>query len=113
MFFILSLQLLISAVLIDCSNNPEPEYWNKISKESLYKSKQLFGNDSAQKAKNVILFLGDGMGMPSISAARLLKKQLKNNSDAFLIFESFSHSALIKVSFEEVSILISIQFNNQ
>lgn len=101
MLFILSFQLLISAALIYCSNNPDPNYWNKLSKESLYKSKQLFGNDAAQKAKNVILFLGDGMGMPSISAARLLKKQLKNNSNAALIFENFPHSALIKVIYSK------------
>lgn len=50
-------------------------------------------------AENVIFFLGDGMGLPSVTAGRILKGQLKGmpGEEEDLTFDKFPHSALIKV----------------
>lgn len=50
------------------------------------------------KAKNVILFVGDGMGLSTLTAARILDGQNKGNSgeEGYLSFESFPYSAQVK-----------------
>ncbi|WP_193190843.1 alkaline phosphatase [Microbulbifer taiwanensis] len=49
-------------------------------------------------AKNVILFVGDGMGISTLTAARILEGQLRgeDGEENALSFEEFPHSALIK-----------------
>ncbi|TNN29824.1 Intestinal-type alkaline phosphatase [Liparis tanakae] len=53
-----------------------------------------------QQAKNVILFLGDGMGIPTVTATRILKGQLAGQSgeETSLVMDTFPHLALSKVS---------------
>ena len=55
--------------------------------------------DIHHKAKNVILFLGDGMGVTTITPARILKGQLQNKpgEETKLVFEDFPNTCLIKV----------------
>jgi alkaline phosphatase len=50
------------------------------------------------KAKNVILFVGDGMGISTLTAARILKGQMagQTGEEGYLSFESFPHTALVK-----------------
>ncbi|MBT3595925.1 MAG: alkaline phosphatase [Verrucomicrobia bacterium] len=50
-------------------------------------------------ARNIILFIGDGMGISTITAARILEGQQNGNSgeENTLSWESFPHTALIKV----------------
>lgn len=50
------------------------------------------------KAKNVILFIGDGMGVSTLTAARILEGQLRGESgeENRLSFEEFPFSALSK-----------------
>lgn len=50
------------------------------------------------KAKNVILFIGDGMGVSTLTAARILEGQLRGESgeENRLSFEDFPYSALSK-----------------
>ena len=50
-------------------------------------------------AKNIILFIGDGMGISTITAARILEGQRKGHSgeENTLSWESFPHTAMIKV----------------
>lgn len=52
----------------------------------------------AGKAKNVILFVGDGMGISTITAARIFDGQSKGMSgeENQLSFEKFPHLALVK-----------------
>lgn len=54
--------------------------------------------DPKQKAKNVILFVGDGMGISTLTAARILKGQQEGNSgeEGYLSFETFPFSAQVK-----------------
>lgn len=50
------------------------------------------------KAKNVILFVGDGMGLSTLTAARILDGQNKGQSgeEGYLSFEAFPYSAQVK-----------------
>jgi len=51
-----------------------------------------------RRAKNVILFIGDGMGISTVTAARILEGQNKGGygEENSLSFDEFSHSALVK-----------------
>ena len=53
---------------------------------------------TATKAKNVILFVGDGMGISTLTAARILNGQRdgKPGEEGYLSFETFPHTALVK-----------------
>lgn len=48
----------------------------------------------------MILFVGDGMGMSTITAARIFKGQLAGESgeNATFSFENFPHTSLAKVT---------------
>ena len=50
------------------------------------------------RAKNVILFIGDGMGISTLTAARIYQGQLRGESgeENRLAFETFPHLALVK-----------------
>jgi alkaline phosphatase len=74
-----------------------PKKWINNAKEtidSLLKRK-LNGNI----AKNLILFLGDGMGIPTVTAGRIRKGQIRNNSgeEEITFMESLGNVALAKV----------------
>ncbi len=49
-------------------------------------------------AKNVILFVGDGMGVSTLTAARIRQGQLEGEmgEEGYLSFEAFPYSALVK-----------------
>lgn len=74
--------------------NPESwkrDGWNKL--DQIKKAKIREG-----KAKNVILFVGDGMGISTLTAARILEGQLRGESgeENSLSFEQFPFSAFSK-----------------
>ncbi|MGZ9899558.1 alkaline phosphatase [Shewanella gaetbuli] len=50
------------------------------------------------KAKNVIIFVGDGMGVSTLTASRILQGQQAGNNgeEGYLSFETFPHTALVK-----------------
>ncbi|MBV1928989.1 MAG: alkaline phosphatase, partial [Gammaproteobacteria bacterium] len=50
------------------------------------------------KAKNIILFVGDGMGVSTVTAARILDGQQKggHGEENLLSFERFPYTALAK-----------------
>lgn len=56
--------------------------------------------DHRPHAKNVILFVGDGMGVATVTAARILRGQRlgKKGEDHELAWDSFPAVALAKVS---------------
>lgn len=49
-------------------------------------------------AKNIILFVGDGMGVSTLTASRIYEGQLDSNpgEENYLSFEQFPHTALVK-----------------
>ena len=54
--------------------------------------------DEMKRAKNVILFICDGMGPTTVTAARVLKGQIKGNSgpEDSLLWDQFRNVALAK-----------------
>ncbi|NXV29116.1 PPBI1 phosphatase, partial [Rissa tridactyla] len=75
-----------------------PSYWNEGARRSLELALAL--QPAARRAKNIILFMGDGMGLPTMSATRIYKGQLAGGSgeETILAMETFPHVALAKVS---------------
>ncbi|KPZ55401.1 MULTISPECIES: alkaline phosphatase [Pseudoalteromonas] len=55
-------------------------------------------NENTTKAKNVILFVGDGMGISTLTAARILQGQRAGElgEEGYLSFEEFPYSAQVK-----------------
>lgn len=53
---------------------------------------------TSDTAKNVILFVGDGMGVSTLTASRILEGQLagENGEEGYLSFEKFPYAALVK-----------------
>lgn len=87
-------------IRIDCNLKElekTPAYWNKLARSAIIKARDL--RPIEHQAKNAILFLGDGMGISTLTAARVLKGQLKSESgeEGSLSFEQFPNVALIKV----------------
>jgi len=69
--------------------------WYSEAKQTVInKTKQ----STRDKAKNVILFVGDGMGISTLTAARILDGQMQGNSgeEGYLSFETFPYSAQVK-----------------
>ena len=74
-----------------------PVDWNKEAQSTLKAALKRTPNTNV--AKNVIFFLGDGMGISTVMAARVLKGQLmgKTGEETVLNFEKFPNVALSKV----------------
>ncbi len=70
--------------------------WYEAGNQFIRESKRLHANE--RKAKNVILFIGDGMGMSTVTAARILEGQLngKPGEENRLFFETLPYVALSK-----------------
>lgn len=74
----------------------------KVGKDELEKS--LNSNLNTNKAKNIIIFIGDGMNLPTVTAARIYKAQYEarklkkrvNGEESHLTFETFPNVALSK-----------------
>ncbi|MCE9685218.1 alkaline phosphatase [Shewanella sp. AS16] len=71
--------------------------WFKDSAANVAAKTQL---ETKEHAKNVILFVGDGMGISTLTAARIYQGQQmagnKGGEENFLSFEQFPHTALVK-----------------
>lgn len=74
-----------------------PDYWRDFAQRSLKDALKL-QELNKNIAKNIILFLGDGMGVPTVTAARILKGQLsgQNGEETQLEMDKFPHVALSK-----------------
>jgi len=73
-------------------------YWLRRGQEELDLALSL--NQNTGVAKNIILFIGDGMSLPTVAAARTYKGQKNGNdgdgSSAYLSWESFPNVGLSK-----------------
>ena len=63
-------------------------------------------------AKNILLFIGDGMSVPTLTASRILKGQLKGKTgeEGQLYFETFPHVGVSKVSLQVTPIFKCAEF---
>ncbi|XP_050607088.1 intestinal-type alkaline phosphatase [Macaca thibetana thibetana] len=92
---LLGLRLQLSLGIIPAEEE-NPAFWNRHAAEALDAAKKL---QPIQKvAKNLILFLGDGMGVPTVTAARILKGQKngKLGPETPLAMDGFPYVALSK-----------------
>uniref|UniRef100_UPI0037E83F7C intestinal-type alkaline phosphatase n=1 Tax=Semicossyphus pulcher TaxID=241346 RepID=UPI0037E83F7C len=71
-------------------------YWNNQGRQALHAALNVQRN--VHKAKNLILFLGDGMGITTVTAARILKGQLggRSGEESSLVMDTFPNVALSK-----------------
>uniref|UniRef100_A0A1I8IH46 alkaline phosphatase n=2 Tax=Macrostomum lignano TaxID=282301 RepID=A0A1I8IH46_9PLAT len=78
-------------------NYETKEYWTRDAQQSMDRASRVL-QQLRYSAKNVILFIGDGMGVSTVTAGRILKGQLKNSSgeEASLAFDEFDHAGLIR-----------------
>jgi alkaline phosphatase len=84
-----------SATAADLLNDQKTNEWYAQGEQVLI---QKIAQETTNKAKNVILFVGDGMGISTLTAARILKGQQAGQSgeEGYLSFETFPFSALVK-----------------
>lgn len=80
-------------------------FWQ--SRAQLTLRNQLMKERNTNIAKNVILFLGDGMSIPTLTAARIYLGQNRNSSgeESRLSFESFPYIGLSKVNVQTILIV--------
>ncbi|XP_014669389.1 PREDICTED: alkaline phosphatase-like [Priapulus caudatus] len=78
------------------SNVEDAQFWNDQTQALL--NKYLHTEYNCGVAKNAILFIGDGMGLPSQFAGRILKGQMegKTGEEEFLEWEKWQHTGLAK-----------------
>ena len=76
------------------------EHWNDLGRKELDEAMGVMRSINTNVAKNSILFIGDGMSNPTISAARILKGIQEKNpypEKGYFGFERFPHLGRIKV----------------
>ncbi|XP_069116101.1 alkaline phosphatase-like isoform X1 [Argopecten irradians] len=74
----------------------DPAHWKQLAEKEL--NKALNRKLNTNKARNVILFIGDGMGMSTVTAARILRGQTQGatGEETVLEFEKFPNVGLSK-----------------
>lgn len=83
-------------------------FWLKAGQETLHRI--LVEQKNENRAKNVIIFIGDGMGLSTITSGRIYIGQLNGHSgeEYQLAFEKFPYTALAKVDVQIALIVPSI-----
>ncbi|KAM9812543.1 alkaline phosphatase, tissue-nonspecific isozyme [Syngnathus typhle] len=73
-----------------------PEFWRSQAKKTLQTA--LNRKQNTNVAKNILFFLGDGMGITTYTAARILKGQLQNKTgeETVMTMDTFPHVGLAK-----------------
>ncbi|KAF4094043.1 hypothetical protein AMELA_G00008420 [Ameiurus melas] len=98
-----AITLILSCLLWQVQSKPmfpeqekDPDFWNSWAQRTLVKA--LGEERNTNIAKNLILFLGDGMGVPTVTAARILKGQLIGHygEESQLEMDKFPYVALSK-----------------
>ncbi|XP_078683100.1 alkaline phosphatase-like [Branchiostoma floridae x Branchiostoma belcheri] len=76
----------------------DPMFWNNMAKNSIQDALQIQRNHNTKIAKNVVMFLGDGMGVVTVTSARILKGQKAGNpgEETVLAMDTLPHVALSK-----------------
>lgn len=73
-------------------------YWYNRNEEIIKQKISSFNlkPENLPRVKNVILFIGDGMGLTTVTATRTYKQQKTKNEDAKLAFDDFPATAFVK-----------------
>ncbi|KAL4237016.1 hypothetical protein ACF0H5_005400 [Mactra antiquata] len=77
-------------------NGETPTHWRGLASNMIKQKARLQLNVGV--AKNVIMFIGDGMGISTVTAGRILKGQLagQTGEEEYLSFENFPYTGLSK-----------------
>jgi alkaline phosphatase len=104
MMFVIILEILLFLIIgniinagrINWSIEKNASFWNKQARLSI--DEVLQRRENTRIAKNVIMFLGDGMGVPTVTAGRIRKGQMKGQlgEDFLTEMEQFPHLGLSK-----------------
>jgi alkaline phosphatase len=97
---VVALGLVLGAPALAADPDPAPyaNPWREAGRAAIERAREL-APANARKARNVILFVGDGMGVSTITAARIFDGQRRGGSgeEHQLSFETFPHVAFSKV----------------
>jgi len=90
------LLLVVNAGRLDWSVEKNAPFWNDQARLSI--EELLQRRDNTRIAKNVILFLGDGMGVTTVTAGRIRKGQVNGQlgEDFLTEMEQLHHLGLAK-----------------
>jgi alkaline phosphatase len=96
LLFSLSSETATSATEKPPMQNQTSDDWRQAGRAAAVRAAQ--AKPDNRPAKNVILMVGDGMGLSTITAARILEGQLRGEpgEENLLFFETFPYTALIK-----------------
>jgi len=104
MMFVIILEILLFLIIgnivnagrINWSIEKNASFWNEQARLSI--DEVLQRRENIRIAKNVIMFLGDGMGVPTVTAGRIRKGQIKGQlgEDFLTEMEQFPHLGLSK-----------------
>lgn len=97
MFSRLSLAIASTLIALPLIAQETPQKWFDEGHDAVQK-RLAHLNQTPKRAKNVILFIGDGMGVSTVTAARILAGQLAGNTgeENELYFENFPNVAFSK-----------------
>lgn len=93
----LAVGLTLTAGAVQATEVPDTAAeWFAAGRSSMLQNKFVNQLPNIQRARNVILFVGDGMGVSTVTAARILDGQLKGEDGEYnrLSFERLPYSAL-------------------
>ncbi|XP_029034185.1 alkaline phosphatase 4-like [Osmia bicornis bicornis] len=93
---LLGLFAISDALPRDSNNYEDMSFWLKSGQEDLRRNLAYRNNEN--RAKNVIVFIGDGMGISTITAGRIFKGQTKGatGEEYKLAFEQFPNTGFAK-----------------
>lgn len=91
-------QVLVGGAVFKSPNSDDAQYWRDYGEKYLNRILKSQGIHGVDVARNVIIFIGDGMSLATIAAGRIMKGQMNNVSgeETEMVFESFPHLGLSK-----------------
>ncbi len=90
--------VLLAGIFSGVAAAQPPEHWIASGQQALQRALADGSSSKGMRAKNLILFVGDGMGLSTVNAARILAGQRAGGQgeENLLSFEKFPHLALVK-----------------
>ena len=79
---------------------PDISYWQTLGSMEIAEAKNTVAATNTKIAKNIAIFIGDGMSIPTVAASRIFKAQHNNSPNPeseLLTFETLSHFGHSKV----------------
>ncbi|XP_053648046.1 alkaline phosphatase-like [Cherax quadricarinatus] len=97
---LLPLRIHTGAQVFPVPGTEDTAHWHHLGWSDLQDAILTASSNNWNIAKNVVFFLGDGMGVVASTAARIYKEQKRHRrsgEEGYLAWERFPHTALLKV----------------